>query len=401
MEMHPETTNIEAFDLVARAQSEIEKYSESLQQGMVLVANERLRSAAQSLNRALVEDPRYLSALYYRGVVQDLRGKASDAVKDLLHVLRAVEEFVRTYKNCWPTMEQVKYNLAVAYYHRYGHPNLEEAARYFKEAMQEIEGKNRRLYCLAQAGVAQAYAMRMIPSLRGTYEQCLSHLKSQEVKDDVDKYFKLSRTESDGVLDELKKESENKGSSAEDNRSDVADSIDEINWIAYNARAISLMYYTDFNDAERLKKLNSALHALEKADTYSPKNWSVYCNFGSAHMRLGHWLQVQHDDGISAVRQSRADARPPEPRAVPLEPEAKKHFDKAEERLREVVNTLLRGYGFALYELGRIYRLMGKFDDAVTEFAKARAVPVAERAVSDDRLNFEEARAKRSLTDYP
>jgi tetratricopeptide (TPR) repeat protein len=384
MMMHPETTKTEAFNLVTQAQSYIQKYNELRELGEMVPAHASLKSAAEKLNKAVMEDPKYLGALYYRGVVGDLRGKATDAVKDLEIVLKGVKEFTQKYEKCWPTIEQVKYNLAVAYYHRYGHTNLEAAAGYFEQVMKETKESNPRLYLLAQAGLAQAYAMRMIPTLPrdGTYEQCVAHLHSPEVRKDVKKYFESSTAQSNEVLAELEKKA--KG---------FEDSADEIGWIAYNARAIALMYYTDFYEDERLEKLADALDALAKAEALSPKNWSLYCNFGSAYMRLGHWLQAQSEANAAA---------PPPVRSVEtLVPAATESFVKAEKRLTEVIEVLRKNYGFALYELGRNYRLMGSFGDALKKFAAARRIPVSDRAVSDDRLNFERTRAERKLTDYP
>lgn len=393
MMMHPETTNREAFTLLMQAQDHIKKYSEFRELGKPAVANESLAAAAESLNKALTRDPRYLGALYYRGVVDDLRGRPNAAVEDLERVLRGVEEFTQKYKRCWPTIEQVKYNLAVAYYHRYGHDNLEAAARYFSQVMEATEKNGRRLYLLAQAGLAQAYAMRMIPELpkEGSYEACLAHLKSETVREDVKDYFNRSKTQSDAVLSKLEKEGvEQPGGEVETN---------EISWIAYNARAIALLYYTDFYDDGRMDKLNAALAALEKGEALSPNNWSLYCNIGSAHMRLGHWLQEQSEElarppqDMAIVSTNRSD--------IVLDPAAEKHFENAEERLEMVIDTLRPKYGFALYELGRNCRLMSRFKEARTRFGEAQEIPVADRAVSDERLNLESTRAELSLTDYP
>lgn len=372
--MHSETTKTEAFDLVTQAQSYIEKYNELRELGELAPANASLKSAAETLNKAVIEDPKYLGALYYRGVVGDLRGKATDAVNDLKKVLKGVEEFTREYGKCWPTVEQVKYNLAVAYYHRYGHEFLESAAGYFKQVMEETRERNPHLYLLAQAGLAQAYAMRMIPKFQGTYNECKAHLEDPVVKKEVEDYFKLSKDQSDQVLAEVEKHAP-----------EIGDSDREMGWIAYNARAIALMYYTDFYDDARISKLEAALEALKKAEVLSPENWSLYCNFGSANMRLGHWLQVQSEAAGAGT----------------LAPDAQEKFEKAEERLTKVVDILLKNYGFAHYELGRNYRLMGKFRDALRKFADARRIPISERAVSDDRLNFERKRAELELKDYP
>ena len=80
---------------------------------------------------------------------------------------------------------------------------------------------------------------------------------------------------------------------------------------------------------------------------------------------------------------------------------AKEHFAAAEKRLKKVVDVLRPNYGFALYELGRNCRLVRKFDAARQWLERSGKIPVADRAVSDDRLKLESARAHLRLTDYP
>ena len=58
-------------------------------------------------------------------------------------------------------------------------------------------------------------------------------------------------------------------------------------------------------------------------------------------------------------------------------------------------------YGFALYEIGRTYRLMGEFAKAITHLEQAQSIPVEYRDVGDPRIDLEKSRARDSSRDYP
>src|SRR5205085_3889172 len=100
-------------------------------------------------------------------------------------------------------------------------------------------------------------------------------------------------------------------------------------------------------------------------------NWANYCDLGSTHMRLGHWRGTVTD------------------------------FNKALDYLRTVVNELRPNYGFALYEIGRTYRLMGKFAEALEYLSKAEEIPYEYRDVGDPRIDLEKKRAGDSSKVYP
>lgn len=110
---------------------------------------------------------------------------------------------------------------------------------------------------------------------------------------------------------------------------------------------------------------------LELADRLSPSNWANYCDRASALMRLGYYGQ------------------------------SPEWFQKAIELLDIVVNRLRPGYGFAVYEMGRVHRLGGDFKRAAAAFDRVLAIPPEDRDISDRRPTLELARARQGDMSFP
>lgn len=339
MNIHLDTNNREAFELAVQALGDINLYKQSKEAS-------RLDVASIKLQLALDIDPNFLRARYYHGIVKDLSGKAVDAIEDFETVLRENPPF----------LEEVRYNLAVAHYHRYNWTDLEEAIRHFESVIGATSNKPLKL--LARAGLAQAYAMRMIPQQPDNADI-----------DSIKSYFAKTKKQYDYLLWDINIPIIGFIVGRLKIRDEVV--LSEVRWSAYNARGMSLMYYSDYIPNHRENNLNEALRELNEADKYSPKNWANYCDIASAHMRLGYWKQSDQ------------------------------HFELALKKLEEVVLLLRPGYGFALYEEGRVYRLMSNKLKALEYFDKALAVPYKYRDVSDRRVNLEKDRAERGDKSYP
>lgn len=333
MSMHVDTNDWKAFELVTQALTYIDTYKWSKE-------NERLELAQSCLSKAMKRDPDYLRALYLSAMVDDLRGKANDAIPQFEKVLQANPPFI----------EEVRYNLAVAKYHRYSWNYLDEAVELFKQVLKNTKN-DPALNLLAGAGLAQTYAMRMIPKL-----------PPEADTDAVEKYHTLSGDQYNRVDDDL-------------DRVSIADEevLNEIRWSINNARGMSCMYYTDYFETvpKKIDRLKEGLSALVTADKYSPRNWGNYCDLGSVHMRLGHWAESDQD------------------------------FEEALRYLGIVVDELRPNYGFALYETGRTYRLMGKFEEALKYLEESEAIPYEYRDVGDPRIGLEKGRASAGSKDYP
>lgn len=330
--MHLETKNQAVLEHVRAALHEIDLYKQSREYG-------RLKVARAALDHATTLDPEYIRALYYSAIVDDLIGKPQ----------RAIESFRRVLDESPPFVDEVRYNLAVAHYHRYNWENLEEAIENFKHTINSAG--NVRTRVLARMGLAQAYAMRMVSR----------DPRSAEV-DEILRYFHLCTEEAHWAEEEL----------VNAVRSDDTE-LAEARWRMPNARGMALMYHSDYfgSRSEKIVQLRRALKELEEANRLSPQNWANYCDMGSVHMRLGHWMQSE-DEFRTALRY-----------------------------LDDVVRDLRPNYGFALYEIGRAYRLMGWFSEALEYLNRSRTISYEERTVSDRRVDLEIKRAELGSREYP
>ncbi len=350
--MHLETTDRKAFDHVTEALACLDrfKYSKSY---------DDLQEAKTQLEQAHAQDPAYLRPVYYGAMVSDLLGSAKDAIGEFEKVLLEHPPFA----------EEVRYNLAVAYYHRYSKVYLDRAVELFTTVVANSEN-NQALNLLARAGLAQTYAMRMIPP---------DFTKPD--RDSVAEGWRRSDTEYQGVMRALS-----------NIRLDDETSKD-IAWAAHNARGMSLMYYSDYHGTldERIRYLHEALDWLEKANQDSPRNWANYCDLGSAHMRLGHWTSLLPDQPKRLWPWKRRSSAQP----------ASIHFDKALSYLAEVIESLRPGYGFALYEIGRTYRLMGEFDKAMQFLDRSLAIARDYRDIGDTKIKLEKELIRARSTEYP
>jgi tetratricopeptide (TPR) repeat protein len=333
MSMHVETSNRKAFELLTEALIDIDRYKHSKEMA-------QLESAKEKLEKAQTEDPGYMRVLYYTAMVNDLIGQPADAVDQFKAVLDQNPPFA----------EEVRYNLGVAYYHRYSRQYLDEAALHFQTVI-ETTHPHSALNLLSHAGLAQTYAMRMIQPN-----------PMEPDKSDAGLYFDKAKQQCD-LIDGLLEVIDNIES----------ETVAEIRWATHNARGMSLMYYSDyFGDVpEKDNHLRQSLDELKKADRYSPHNWANYCDIGSAHMRIGHWAGSDQD------------------------------FIEALDRLNEVVKSLRQNYGFALYEIGRVYRLRGDFKKAIKYFDAALNIEARYRDVSDERVKLEKDRAQKESNLYP
>ncbi|MDQ3667953.1 MAG: tetratricopeptide repeat protein [Acidobacteriota bacterium] len=330
--MRTNTNHPEAVTLVSDAMSDLDHYKQSREL-------ERLISANDKLEKAISLDPKCMRFLFYGAMVNDLVGKAKDAAEKLEKLLRQNP----------PSADEVEYNLGVAYYHRYSHKWLEKADAHFRAVIDKSE--NTCLKLLAHAGLAQTHAMWIIqrdpknPDERAALE-----------------HFSRSEEECNLVSAEIQ------------DAEDLDEAIrSEIKWTIFNARGMSLMYYTDYfeNQEEKIRKLGEALKSLTEADRYSPKNWANYCDLGSVNMRLGYWRGLESD------------------------------FQMALQYLREVVTKLRPNYGFAMYEIGRVFRLIGEFEEAINWFDAALQIDPDYRDVGNDTVNREKDRAARGGRDFP
>jgi hypothetical protein len=351
MPMELETRNREAFELVTEALEFIDQYRASRDVSRLKDATVRLAAASQ-------KDPNYFRARYYDAIVDDLSGRFKVAAEKLAGLLEQSP----------PLADEVRYNLGLAEYHGYSHSALERAIEQFKQVLKAVKTHSLRLR--AQAGLAQAYAMHMIPKEydKPDLEQ-IRQYRDLAVKC-VLKVFRELRVVRLEHLIPLRKASVDWSAAA------------EIRWSAHNAKGMALMYYADYlpqienlsTDRSRKRRaatLRTALSQLTKAERIKAGDWANRCDLASASMRLGHFN---------------------------AEPE---RFEDAVKILQDVTDRLRPGYGFAIYETGRVLRLKGDYDKAIERFDAALRVPENERDVSDHRINTERQRAESKDRTFP
>lgn len=338
--MHIETNSSKAFELVTDALRDINLYKHSKDP-------EQLKSAETKLNLAMREDPEYLRPHYYRAMLQDLLGRPSDAVGPLEEILERRPAF----------RDELLYTLGLAYYHQYSWSKLDKAIPHFEELIRQ--SKNRSLRLLAKATLAQAYAMHMIPRNR--------HQIDAELIELIQRYFGKVKALYDMVVEEIE------NARPQHDKDITEETLREAEWSIHNARGMSIMYFTDYigETEERVRLLKEALEQLATAQNIAGENWANHSDLGSCHMRLGYYL---HSDA---------------------------HFRKALDYLEFVVGTLRPEYGFALYEIGRTYRIQGQFDKALEYFQRALKVRREYRDVSDELLYREMTLAKEGSPKYP
>ncbi|MDQ3803253.1 MAG: hypothetical protein M3416_05300 [Acidobacteriota bacterium] len=368
--MNLETNNTEAHNLVRAALADIDNYKKSKEL-------EHLRAAEGKLRDARHRDPRYMRAVFYGAVVSDLVGKPKDAAEQFEQLLRQES----------PYATEIRYNLAVAYYHRYSHRWLKKADEHFNAVIRNTS--NLVLQLLAHAGLAQTHAMWIIQPDPRNPDEAAARAHFEESRRQYD--IVAARLEFLQTLDPA--------------------AYNEIKWTVLNARGMSLMYYTDYFDEldEKLRKLDEALGHLLEADRYSPKNWANYCDIGSGHMRLGYWLLTDYpydepppadfwllgpEEAYRYLAELAGESRGYAARMVG-------HFNESAKHLTEVVETLRPRYGFALYELGRLARLTGNVERAIEYFDAALSIEEDYRDVGDKTVNREKARAAAGDTSFP
>jgi hypothetical protein len=261
--MRIDTLNRNAFEKVTFALERIEKYYKT--RDVIL-----LEDAENALIDAINEDQEYLSAVFYLGMTKDLIGKPADAPEYFNKILNEVDDA--------NIREEVKYNLAVSYYHRYGHKFLQDAEKLFIKVYKDTS--DLLLKNISIANLAQTYAMWMQPSFdqlkaleNGKEELVYSHI--------LEKYDSFKEC-NDKVRQSLK-QNEKKRKKEEWYWNRIEATID-------NACGMAEMYYTDYMCKKEITciedRLNKALNSLLSAEKKMPNDWANTCDIGSAYMRL-------------------------------------------------------------------------------------------------------------------
>jgi tetratricopeptide (TPR) repeat protein len=328
-----DTKNWGAFHLATEALRDIDRFVDSFPKDVRV-----LEEAKSKLHNAVKKDPEFNRARYYVAIVDDMLGNPSDAVHELKELLGRNPTF----------KDEAEYNLGVSQYHRYYRQHILEAINLFRKVIGE--SSDIVLKYMARAGLVRSFSMMVLHSSKESDEAAASE------------FFAKAETESRALLSEL-----------ESDTSVNEKTKTEITWRVLNGRGVGVMFASDLQKdvARRRQQAQEALKDFREADKRSPDNWEIVCNLGSIHMRVGYTYKKQRSEG-----------------------HAEKEFEKGKEYLRAVIDRIRPNYGFALYEMGRIYRLDGQFDEARQWFERAMMIPEKNRNVSDGSIEKQIEKAK-------
>ena len=355
--MHTETMDRQAFEFVAKAMEQLDEYNRNHQLSY-------LKDAESVLTQAIRRDSQYLDASLYAGIVKDLIGKPADAIQFFDAILSNLP------KDSESRRDEVQYSRGVAWYHQYSHRKLAQAEPDFLAVVNRSRDMGLKL--LARAGLAQTYAMWMIPN-RTQKENLLKAEGAAELE-----FIKENR---DKCLEQIELANAEKLPRFGFNLSKKLGSplSVSIQGTVLNARGMCTMYWTDYNVKENDKRrdlLQEAIRYLEEADKYIPGDWANTCDLGSAHFRLA---VVTRESGGAPDHE----------------------FKKALDLFQKVVDDLRPNYGFAFYEMGRICRVWHRFDDAKAYFGKSLDIPQEYRDTGDDTVKYELDRAEKGDSSFP
>jgi hypothetical protein len=343
-----------ALSLTTDSRSAFEALNEGLRAVDLYNQNHRIEDierAGQFVDTALEIDNDFGLAIYYKGIILDLSGRPADAPPYFERILREVPD---------PKLAiETEFNLGVAYYHRYGHPYLMRAEAYFKDVIAKVQDHSLRN--MARAHLAQTHAMWMRPSSTQLPDKRAE--VSRQVAEHIEQHFAACQK----IVGSLAK-------SGDDRPHFVA--------TYQNASGMSHMYFTDHVAREasiRGEHLTAARVALLAAREQLPDDWANTCDLGSVELRIGVRSRDIGDD-FSVVE---------------------RHLIEAEKHLNRVADNLRPGYGFALYELGILYRVWERWEDATTLLMRAKAVPEEYRDISDVEVGEQLSRAQEMDSSYP
>lgn len=352
--MNTQTQKRAAFEEVTHALAEIDQYN--LSKNL-----DHLERADSALAAARKADAEYVDALLYSGMVCDLLGKPADATPFFERILNESKE---------PDLQiEARFNLAVSYYHQYSHRYLEQAERHFLEVIGTTSDE--ALRNLAAANLAQTYAMWSRPSTKQREALKLGQGRELSVYEYIWQMHQRSLERVNEVRGELAKIG-----TIEPAREGIWRKIAAT---VENASGMAHMYLFDYpvpGKTDDKTLLDTALTALNAAEEKLPGDWANTSDLGSVHLRLG-------------VLKKRKKENPGA------------EFEQAEKYLNEVATRLRPGYGFAFHELGRLYRVWEKWDQAIEHFDRALAVPGRYRDISDATVEEEKARAQQYDSSYP
>jgi tetratricopeptide (TPR) repeat protein len=348
MKTQLDTPNREAFERYREAISCIDRYRASGKREFV----EKTESLLDAAHDA---DPDWTRPIYLKSIVKDLAGDPQAAINELEQLKNVSDSSFGL---------EVKFNLGVAHYHRYGEEHLNEAETLFEEVKAGTSTSMEPLSILASSCLAQVYGMRVL--LKKPDEQ-------KNHKAEAEKWYGGCLAEANEALARLKKWKASKSFKKQLGENWVAE---EIEWAANNAKGFAGYFWTDHLDpADRIPILNNSISFFRQGLELRPNHWATLSNLASVKMRLGYALL-----------------------AIGKTVEGEKFLAKALQHIDFLLAEIRPNYAFALYERGRILRLSGRFEEAIRSFEAVLRLPPDLRDVSPKTIEPELELAKKEET---
>lgn len=349
MKSQLDTPNRVAFERYTEAVSCIESYRISGKRDLV-------EKSESLLEKARTADPEWVKPAYLQSILKDLSGDPDTAIREL-------ERFREIPDSSFAL--EVEYNLGAAHYHRYGKQHLEEAETLFRDVKLKAAKTLQPLSLLASSSLAQVYGMRV---------QLKEPENFVQIKPTAKKWYERAIAEANDALDGLKKWKRSKSFRVDRGATWIAD---EIEWGATNAVGFAGSFWSDYLPPQaRVPLLQKSILLFQTGLKLRPNHWATLCNLASAKMRLGYALRV-----------------------MGTKKEGERLLNDALNHLDLVLTPDIRpDYAFALYERGRVLRLLGRFGEAIDSLSKVAQLPREKRDVSPKTFGTEIDLANESET---
>lgn len=352
MKTELDTSIREAFEQYDKAMSCIDTYRASGDRAFV-------EQSYVHLDAAQAADPRWLKPGYLKSLVKDLAGDPQAAINEL--------EKLKDVSDSSFALE-VKLNLGAAHYHRYGEEHLKEAEKLFTEVKEGAPPSVPPLALLASAYLAQVCGMRVL--LKKPEERKVRQPAAQQ-------WYERCQAEANEALASLGRWKAS--NDLQDERGEMWVAA-ETEWAATNAIGFAGSFLCDYLDAkEQIPILNKSISLFLRGLDLRFNHWATLSNMASAYLRLGHAHRVTGDND-----------------------KGEKLLTEALRYIEVVLTPEVRpDYAFALYERGRILRVLGQFEDAMASLIRASRIPEKMRDVSCGSIASEIVRAAHREIDFP
>jgi|SRR5271157_3485985 len=341
-----EPSSRKALDYFSDAVSMIERFKQNGRRETIL-------EGKAMLERACEEDPGWVTPAYYCGILADLAGRPQEAIDQY----NRIEHFFQP-----PFLYELLYNQGVALFHRYHKVFRDQAKEKLKKVWRDTDGP---IKLLAGSFLAQVLGMDVLGKVR-----------SEESRETARAAYSKCEKMADATLARL----ENWLKGQTDGSGSIRYVANEIKWGALNAKGFARNFYSDYLPAkDREGLVQEAVKYFNVCLQLKPNHWASLCNLASAYMRMGATFSADNKTE-----------------------EAHESLEKALATIDRVLADDIRpNYCFALYERGRILRIIGDRDEALKSFNRAISQPEGEKDVSDPSINSEIDRTKNGDRSFP